>query len=413
MRAFLFLLLIFSLIHSADFGYSRIELERVWTIEVSEPGAEIDFQGLLVFNDSIQSIYHISTEPEMTIEEDENGGVRLLYEDTLEETSIDLKGTVLVELYYDTALLEDPPLEGAELNYTPLIEPNEEIIAQAQELKAGTTLETIRRLANWVNQNLKYDIRAGGQGSAQDAFRNRRGVCVEYSHLFGSMARSLGIDTRYVSGYVMVNDAWQAHAWSEAFVPGYGWLPVDPTFGEVGALDNSHLIIGYGLDQESLYDSVYSNKPNTQFSVEDSLDIKLTSEDAHGLETGIDFQRDLLSIDVTTRNTKNEYQFATYSFIAPEDYGGEQTEVILLAPFEERHHYYSLNNSLFQEGYQYSIPIRVVLNDAGAEKEIRISKSVAEEPAETAAETTTCMFQALIMTLVLFIASIIAYRREM
>jgi Transglutaminase-like superfamily/TgpA N-terminal domain len=77
---------------------------------------------------------------------------------------------------------------------------------------------------------------------------SHRGYCQYFASAMGSMLRSLGIPTRLVSGYgpgsthdvngpqaatgasheqiVTTSDA---HSWVEAYFPGYGWIPFEPT----------------------------------------------------------------------------------------------------------------------------------------------------------------------------------------
>jgi hypothetical protein len=77
---------------------------------------------------------------------------------------------------------------------------------------------------------------------------SHRGYCQYFASAMGSMLRSLGVPTRLVSGYgpgtthdvngpqaatgssheqiVTTSDA---HVWVEAYFPGYGWIPFEPT----------------------------------------------------------------------------------------------------------------------------------------------------------------------------------------
>jgi protein-glutamine gamma-glutamyltransferase len=78
----------------------------------------------------------------------------------------------------------------------------------------------------------------------QFLFVDKEGVCEHYVSAMVVMLRSIGIPARLVAGYgsgdfnpitgyyeVRMNDA---HAWTEVYFPGYGWLPFDPTPGWEG-----------------------------------------------------------------------------------------------------------------------------------------------------------------------------------
>lgn len=70
-------------------------------------------------------------------------------------------------------------------------------------------------------------------------FTTRRGYCVHYASSFAVMMRLAGIPARIVSGYqggemnpfsnYMIVRQSDAHAWVELWLPGKGWLRIDPT----------------------------------------------------------------------------------------------------------------------------------------------------------------------------------------
>ena len=83
----------------------------------------------------------------------------------------------------------------------------------------------------------------------------RRGVCQDFAHLVISACRSAGLAARYVSGYLETDpppgrprlrgvDA--SHAWASVFVPGFGWLDVDPTNDQL--VDERYVVTGWGRD---------------------------------------------------------------------------------------------------------------------------------------------------------------------
>lgn len=71
-------------------------------------------------------------------------------------------------------------------------------------------------------------------------FENRKGYCAYYAGATLFLLRALGIPSRVATGFLTVdrsdkNKGWywfyedQAHAWTEAYFPGYGWIDFDTT----------------------------------------------------------------------------------------------------------------------------------------------------------------------------------------
>jgi transglutaminase-like putative cysteine protease len=82
--------------------------------------------------------------------------------------------------------------------------------------------------------------------SVDEVLALRAGVCQDFAHLFIAVARTMGVPTRYVSGYIHAPGAatTASHAWGEAWVPGRGWVGYDATHPVRAAEHHVRLAVG-------------------------------------------------------------------------------------------------------------------------------------------------------------------------
>jgi transglutaminase-like putative cysteine protease len=96
-------------------------------------------------------------------------------------------------------------------------------------------LPFLSELCRQLHQQIAVFIRDEGEPlPAERTLRERRGACRDVTVLFMACCRSLGIATRFVSGYQHGDNEAERrymHAWAEAYIPGGGWRGYDPTHG--------------------------------------------------------------------------------------------------------------------------------------------------------------------------------------
>ena len=134
------------------------------------------------------------------------------------------------------------------LRSTALTTADAAIAAFAHSLGDGSALDRLHDLNRALNAAMTFDAAATGTGTdAVTAFAQRSGVCQDYTHIFCTAARILGIPARYVSGHYVRAEAQPAgHAWAEALVPDLGWVGFDPTNGI--STTPAHVRVAVGLD---------------------------------------------------------------------------------------------------------------------------------------------------------------------
>ena len=87
--------------------------------------------------------------------------------------------------------------------------------------------------------------------TVDEILEKRAGVCQDFAHLMLRVLRTLKIPSRYVSGYICPNKKGvrgegATHAWVEVYIPGSGWMGIDPTNNLW--ISNNHVKLAIGRD---------------------------------------------------------------------------------------------------------------------------------------------------------------------
>lgn len=100
------------------------------------------------------------------------------------------------------------------------------------------TVQTLVELTGAIHAIVQYERREEGRArSPADTLQRRTGACRDVAVLLAEILREMGLAARIVSGYLREADDTihraerSLHAWTEVFLPGAGWIGLDPTNG--------------------------------------------------------------------------------------------------------------------------------------------------------------------------------------
>ena len=115
---------------------------------------------------------------------------------------------------------------------------SEGLIDYGAAIQSASNYNTIQFLINLTNQlHQDFIVEYRHEGSPLlpgETFELKRGSCRDLSWMQINLLRHQGFAARFVSGYYyfdMGNPAYELHAWAEVFLPGTGWLGLDPSHG--------------------------------------------------------------------------------------------------------------------------------------------------------------------------------------
>ena len=168
--------------------------------------------------------------------------------------------TVREALAYRAGWRPDPlALEATEFLFeSPHARVKRDLRAYASEcFRPGrSVLESAQALMGKIHAEFKFDAEATTTTTpVMTFFKQKRGVCQDFTHFMISCLRSTGLAARYVSGYLVNRQASgkqrpagaeASHAWVALFVPGSGWIELDPTNNVMPSWE--HITLGWGRD---------------------------------------------------------------------------------------------------------------------------------------------------------------------
>jgi uncharacterized protein (DUF2126 family)/transglutaminase-like putative cysteine protease len=157
--------------------------------------------------------------------------------------------------------LLDPAVEEYPFQYAPdlakdlhpylLVDPSGPLlrtfVQSCRDQRLGT-VNLLLQLNHKVRDEIAYVTRLEhGIQTPEQTLQKRSGSCRDSAWLLVECLRNLGIAARFVSGYLIQlaaektelagsaagppSDSADLHAWAEAFLPGAGWIGLDPTSG--------------------------------------------------------------------------------------------------------------------------------------------------------------------------------------
>jgi len=138
---------------------------------------------------------------------------------------------------------------------------NLQIKTVAASLASGKSspCEIVEAIYDYVIYNVTYAGYIADYRGALYALRNKKGDCTEFTALMVALCRAAGIPARALEGVTNEDDD-EIHGWVEAYLPGLGWVPFDPTWGRnpgerdtwLGAVKPNHIPLYIGIGPEAL-----------------------------------------------------------------------------------------------------------------------------------------------------------------
>ncbi|MHC1739743.1 MAG: transglutaminase family protein [Anaerolineaceae bacterium] len=138
-----------------------------------------------------------------------------------------------------------------------------QIIDLANQIAAEETNPYLvaQKIYNYIIANEKFKMMDKGLYGAKLMLANGGGEAADFAALFVALARAKDIPARPVVGLTTTSGSDQTDVWSEFYLEGIGWIPVDAAAGVnypyksdyyFGNLDSGHVVMSKGFNIPSL-----------------------------------------------------------------------------------------------------------------------------------------------------------------
>ncbi len=137
-----------------------------------------------------------------------------------------------------------------------------------------------KKIFTWISENIPW---AGAreystiENISDYCITNKHGDCGIKTLLFMTLCRYNGIPVKWQSGWMLHPGEVNLHDWSEVYFEGYGWVPVDQSFGimdskdedvkyfYLGSTDPYHLIINDDYSTELFPSKIFPRSETVDF----------------------------------------------------------------------------------------------------------------------------------------------------
>ena len=128
------------------------------------------------------------------------------------------------------------------------IEKDDPRIQQAANgIEGRADIEKVLNIYDYVTDNMEYTTVNKKALGAVNALKRGKGDCTEYSDLFVALCRAKNIPARVITGYRVNRSATSPkHNWVEVYLEKYGWVPFDPSNGDVGNVPSKSRLLNTG-----------------------------------------------------------------------------------------------------------------------------------------------------------------------
>ncbi|MEW5743845.1 MAG: transglutaminase domain-containing protein [Nitrospirota bacterium] len=132
----------------------------------------------------------------------------------------------------------------------------------AEKITKGkkTNLAKSRAIYDWIVNNMHRDpnIKGCGYGEVEKLLVSLGGKCGDIHSVYVALARSVSVPSREISGIRMPKGregdmTRNQHCWAEFYMPGYGWVPVDPSDVRKAMLERKITDVKEGKDLVEYY----------------------------------------------------------------------------------------------------------------------------------------------------------------
>ncbi|EMI53959.1 transglutaminase family protein [Rhodopirellula sallentina] len=147
---------------------------------------------------------------------------------------------------------------------SPRIELSPKFADYAREIMQPHTsiVDAVDALTKHIHNDFRYDTQATDVNTTtEDAFLMKAGVCQDFAHVQIACLRSLGLPTRYISGYLRTYPpegeprlvgSDESHAWISVYAGSeVGWVDFDPTNAVRAGTDHIPMCLGRDYDDIS------------------------------------------------------------------------------------------------------------------------------------------------------------------